>query len=336
MHNYYRFFEAHMPPFLLESIYVNAYRDLDCIAVKRGDDVCILFCCGNMQKCAERGRNLLESDQEFSKYHEEFSTLLDSADALCESAIEQVDGEKLVKFFLDFLGFYRWTESFYTETAYCTAGNGCSLIRSRLNLLEQIKTRGRYFLNRFFNGERGYLNRMAEAYGSPQSFLYGSIENGQLCLDCSEHTLNRQNHLLTHAELLDAEHAHFFRVCQWLDHFQQNQRKLVGTASSKGKIKGSAFVLSSDFSNYDQLEELIDAMPEGAVLVSETTSPDLILACAKAAAIVTNQGGLGSHAAIISRELGIPCVIGTFVATKVIQTGDQVEVNGDNGMVIIT
>jgi pyruvate,water dikinase len=53
----------------------------------------------------------------------------------------------------------------------------------------------------------------------------------------------------------------------------------------------------------------------------------------KAAAIVTDVGGITSHAAIVSRELQIPCVIGTGNATKIIKDGDRVEVDANNGFV---
>jgi len=57
------------------------------------------------------------------------------------------------------------------------------------------------------------------------------------------------------------------------------------------------------------------------------------LAMKKAAAIVTDVGGITSHAAIVSRELQIPCVIGTGNATKIIKDGDRVEVDANNGFV---
>jgi pyruvate,water dikinase len=53
----------------------------------------------------------------------------------------------------------------------------------------------------------------------------------------------------------------------------------------------------------------------------------------KAGAIVTEQGGVTSHAAIVSRELGIPCLIGTKIATKVFKDGDMVEVDATKGIV---
>jgi pyruvate,water dikinase len=63
------------------------------------------------------------------------------------------------------------------------------------------------------------------------------------------------------------------------------------------------------------------------------TNPEIVIAMKKASAIVTDFGGLTCHAAIVSRELGIPCVVGTRVATKVLRDGDSVSVNATLGEV---
>ncbi|MFH1056714.1 MAG: PEP-utilizing enzyme [Candidatus Micrarchaeota archaeon] len=74
-------------------------------------------------------------------------------------------------------------------------------------------------------------------------------------------------------------------------------------------------------------------MRQGDVLVAIATNPDVVPAMKKASAIVTEQGGVTSHAAIVSRELGIPCVIGTKIATRVLKDGDLVEVDANKGIV---
>jgi len=73
----------------------------------------------------------------------------------------------------------------------------------------------------------------------------------------------------------------------------------------------------------------------GDILVTPMTSPDFILAMKKAAAIVTDVGGMTSHAAIVSREMKTPCIVGTKVATRVLKDGDLVEVNANHGVVRI-
>ncbi len=77
----------------------------------------------------------------------------------------------------------------------------------------------------------------------------------------------------------------------------------------------------------------IKKIKTGEIMVSITTNPDLVPAMKKAAAIVTEQGGVTSHAAIVSRELNIPCVIGIKIATKVLKDGDKVEVDATKGLV---
>ena len=74
---------------------------------------------------------------------------------------------------------------------------------------------------------------------------------------------------------------------------------------------------------------------EGEVLVTEMTNPDYVPIMKLAVAIVTNEGGITCHAAIASRELKVPCVIGTKIATSVINTGDMVEVDTNTGIIRI-
>jgi phosphohistidine swiveling domain-containing protein len=79
----------------------------------------------------------------------------------------------------------------------------------------------------------------------------------------------------------------------------------------------------------------MENMKEGEILVTTMTTPDFLPAMKKAAAFVTDEGGITCHAAIIAREMHKPCVIGTKVATKALQDGDRVEVDADKGEVRI-
>ncbi len=100
---------------------------------------------------------------------------------------------------------------------------------------------------------------------------------------------------------------------------------LKGIAASIGLASGPAKVIHSP----DQIDEV----KEKDVLVTEMTSPDYVPAMKRAAAIVTDTGGQTSHAAIVSRELGIACVVGTGTATHVLSTGQVVSVDGAKGVV---
>ena len=79
--------------------------------------------------------------------------------------------------------------------------------------------------------------------------------------------------------------------------------------------------------------EELDKVKEGDVLVTTMTNPDMVPAMRRASAIVTEEGGMTCHAAIVSRELGIPCIVGTSEATKVLSDGDEITVDGSRGVV---
>jgi pyruvate,water dikinase len=98
---------------------------------------------------------------------------------------------------------------------------------------------------------------------------------------------------------------------------------LTGTSASPGIGTGPVKILKSP--------KEIGKVEKGDVLVAPMTSPDYVPAMKKSAAIVTDQGGETSHAAIVSRELGIPCVVGTKEATKRLKDGMIVSVDGSTG-----
>jgi pyruvate,water dikinase len=108
-------------------------------------------------------------------------------------------------------------------------------------------------------------------------------------------------------------------------------RKVIvqGLPASPGMAAGKAHVIPSA----DQIGDF----KEGEVLVTEMTAPDWVPAMRKAAAIVTDSGGMTCHAAIVSREMGIPCIVGTkskgTPATQAIKTGAEVTVDAKNGTV---
>lgn len=77
----------------------------------------------------------------------------------------------------------------------------------------------------------------------------------------------------------------------------------------------------------------IGEFKQGEILVSSMTIPDFLPAMKKAAAIVTNEGGVLCHAAILARELQKPCIIGTKFATHILRDGDYIEVDANNGII---
>lgn len=104
------------------------------------------------------------------------------------------------------------------------------------------------------------------------------------------------------------------------------------TANGIGVVRGKAYVFKWGES---EIENKIYEFPEGYILVAGQTLPLFMPAIRKALAIVTNEGGVLCHAAIVSRELNKPAIIGTKVATTLIKTGDVIELDLDAQMVRI-
>jgi len=110
--------------------------------------------------------------------------------------------------------------------------------------------------------------------------------------------------------------------------FDKKINKFKGLVVSRGKlIKAKVRILTS-IASFDQ-------MRKGEILVAAMTSPDYIVAIKKASAIITDEGGMTSHAAIVSRELKIPCIVNTKIATKILYDGDLVQVDTNQGIVTI-
>ncbi len=111
------------------------------------------------------------------------------------------------------------------------------------------------------------------------------------------------------------------------DLFIPDVKELEGQSAYHGKARGAVRLI---FATND-----IDKMRPGDILVSPATNPNLLPAMERAAAIITDKGGITCHAAIVARELKTPCVIGTEIATKLLKDGQMVEVDADKGVVKI-
>jgi pyruvate,water dikinase len=113
------------------------------------------------------------------------------------------------------------------------------------------------------------------------------------------------------------------------DRFYQEQSaddaRVTGIAGSPGVVEGTARVVMT----IDEFDDVTD----GDILVCQMTNPAWVVLFTKIAGLVTDTGGTTSHPAVLSREFGIPAVVGTSGATRVIATGDRIRVDGSKGIV---
>ena len=100
---------------------------------------------------------------------------------------------------------------------------------------------------------------------------------------------------------------------------------LSGLGASPGRASGEVSIVR----NLDEL----DKVGEGDVIVAEMTTPDMVPAMKRASGIVTDEGGMTSHAAIVSRELGVPAVVGAEQATERLRDGQLLTIDGEKGVI---
>jgi phosphoenolpyruvate synthase/pyruvate phosphate dikinase len=102
---------------------------------------------------------------------------------------------------------------------------------------------------------------------------------------------------------------------------------IIGIPASPGRRRGRARVLS-------RIADISDVR-SGEILVTRAMVPDLVLAFDRIAAVVTDHGGRLAHASVVARELGVPAVVGTQVATAQIPDGSLVVIDGSAGSVVV-
>jgi phosphohistidine swiveling domain-containing protein len=287
-----------------------------------------------------------EYQREFTKYYESSAKALDQI--LASKSLSKGAIKKFYKTLSSFLARYSRMDNQFTNLAYVHQ-DGNSVIRKNLYLLAEFKDKARVWINNSVIDETSYFSqfcgRLCQAL---------TIERGDLdCYRIAEILRLLDGVRVSRREIEDRRFAfcmfylagrHEYLAGKPAANFinSVSSKKLAGMSSEiKGKVanrvsrevSGRAMVINVDYGKLDLMNRAISEMNKGDILVADFTAPELMEACKKAKAIVTDIGGLLSHAAIVSRELGIPCLVGTGNATKIIKTGDQITIDFDSGIV---
>lgn len=151
--------------------------------------------------------------------------------------------------------------------------------------------------------------KIEKHYGRPQDIEYG-VEGGKIYIVQSRPVTTLAKKTESHLEIETSGKI---------------KKLLEGLAASPGIGVGKVQIIRS--------ASEINKISKGEILVAEMTNPDYVPAMKRASAIVTDMGGRTSHAAIVSRELGIPAVVGTSNATKILTPGESITVDGYKGII---
>lgn len=351
--NYQRLFQVEGMPYLFSDIFFGNYKKLNCFLILK-DNTWTSYIPKTMVKKTLRDGFILHGNKGkfnvykkgFGKYKQESKNYFDKI--IKKDSFTKKELEKFFKYIVELFNYYSKTEFFYIDKIFKQGENNPD-IKKNLNDLEYIKNSGREYLNKIFFGEDSYLRRMlkivSRQFGESQNYLKRCDIEEILDLFENERVNEKFIKARTKTYIMIADRKKVLKlggrkaeriINQFLKTTEIDKRQIIGTVANKGKITGQARVISCSYDNFDELKSIMEKMRKGEVLVAETTSPELMIACKKAGAIITNQGGLMSHAAIVSREFNIPCIVGTGNATEIIKDGNLLEVDANKGIVKIT
>ena len=271
-----------------------------------------------------------------------------------EKAKEYQEAEKLTKeqvieafdIIKSINGSYAHFDNGYLDGAFEAAKTN-EMARENVKKIEAFKNKFREEINKIFFDVNGIfpvvVNRLIRQF-SIDIHWYTSIEVLQLFNNqrVSEERLEwRKNAFVFYKHnrvtFLEGQDAKEF-IAQFGETPVDKDLAIIKgkTAHKTGiTVKARVKVIDTDYGDIEKLNQQMDEMEKGTVLVSQTTAPELMEAIKKASAIITDIGGMLSHAAITARELNIPCIVETGFASKVLNDGDLVEVDADNGIVKI-
>lgn len=201
------------------------------------------------------------------------------------------------------------------ETMYVRGKNDRTVIEAVPAARKNLRTLSDEELKQLHN-----LGRTIEKhYGSPQDIEWAIDTNGRLNVLQARPVTTLPGGKGGGAKAPTPQMAH--TVSQ-----ATGKTLLTGLGASPGNAVGKVALITNT-------EELEKCGP-GDILVTQMTTPDMVPAMRRAAAIVTDEGGMTCHAAIVSRELGVPAVVGTKKATSLLKDGVVITVDGDKGQVV--
>lgn len=342
--DYVRMFAGKSFYYIFSDIFLQYYNTLGVISIQDSENWMSFLPKISKQKTLKEGKNIYTNKKLFNKYNKKFRQYISSTSKYFESVLGKSKlNAREVRKFLDLASkhffYYAKTEFFYTDLI-----DQEKMVIS-VAQFDKLKLDGRAFLNKILFRGDGYLMSLIKKVSNQTKvlesdiFFYSIEEFVELVKSKRKVDVKKikARHLFFHSreDALFGEDSKEL-VDTFISKYQEISNVIRGSIANKGKVQGKARVFYADFRNFDKLTLAVKEMQKGEILIAESTAPEIIVACKKAGAIVTNQGGMLSHAAIISRELGIPCIVGTDKDIVLnVHTGDIIEVNANRGIVKI-
>lgn len=349
--NYQRAFFFKGIGYLLCYVVLDHYRKRNFLSIYQNGIYGTYIENGAAQWAGENGKKIFSDKKNFAQFENDFRQIIAECETYIKSGKEKT--EVTIKDLYDLQGiltktyyYFEKTEFFFTDTCYKTEMS--ELLKKNLLILgDDLKFKSRpLFVELFTTILYGYAELAAKKNGLDKEDVkfynfdefMALVESG----DVVEPKVisERKTSYVVYCEnqtiipLVGKEKEMILERFKDTDHSQT--REFKGVIANKGKVTAKALVIIPEMDqDYNVFVKKLYSMEmnTGDILVTETTSPDFVPLMKKAGGIIANQGGLNSHAAIMSRELKVPCLVGTYHATEILKTGDLIELDANTGVV---
>ncbi len=344
-------FLAHGASVFVTDIHVDVYKELEVLFLIDNGIFKQYFTNKAYGTALNRGLDFYSDKNAFENYRK---ALKQHCNKFEKFFVEKVKGKKqltldTVKTFFNYTTKlckdYTYMNVEFTDKAFAAQATN-PVIKKNLSGVAKFKEWVRSYMNKVLFESDGYTNELFLMLGKKfklQPYVFHNLTQQEI-LDFYD---GKQPNIDTTSErqmafVINYDRSHFYegkRAQTIIKMFRDDisgTHTVSGKVASLGKAVGPVKIINVDYADLRLLHKAIAKMNKGDILITETTAPELIVACKKAAAIVTDIGGLLSHAAIVSREFGIPCIVGTENATRVFKDGDIVEVDTEKGTVTKT
>jgi len=324
-------FLAHGVSIFVADIHVDVYKELKVLFLIDNGIFKQYFTNKAYEAALDRGLNFYSDKNAFKNYRK---ALKQHCDKFEKFFIEKIKGKnrltlEIVRTFFAYTiklcKDYTYMNVEFTDKAFANQEDN-PIVKKNLSGVAEFKEWVRSYMDKVLFELDGYLNELFEILSKQfelKSYVFhnltqreimdlydGKQPNGDIASKRQEaFVINYNRQYLYEGDKAEA-------IIKMFRDNVSGTHSVTGRIASSGKAVGPVKIISVDYADLGILHQEIARMNKGDVLIAETTSPELILACKKAAAIVTDVGGLLSHAAIVSREFGIPCIVATETLPK--------------------
>lgn len=352
--DYIRMFSAENRPFIFSDIYMSYYKTLNIVIHYLNNSRCTRMPKWELENTYREWKKIYWIYDTYMSFKKEILLFISQSEKYINNVVNAplqniniVAINKVFWYMKDFFSLYSKTEFFYTDSIW--EQNNEKYYDKKI---EQVKNNAREYFSRLFFWKKSYLHIFLErlwkitGISSNQLKRYSTEEISSVFLykkKISQVILKNRKEwymfIWEKENYFGKDAIYKITWFLWLDDLPVWKTQLVWTIASAWKIIGRVKVIKPDFNLYDNIWTNINDMEPWSVLVVESATPDLVRACEKASAIITNQWWMLSHAAIFCREFKIPCLVWLDYATNMLKDWDRVCVDcvwdTDKGIVYI-